>query len=399
MSRDVVIVDGARTAFGRMGGGLRPYTSVQLAGMAIKGLIEKTGILEISSVDAVFAGSAFGDVNTPNFARYASLFAGLPYETSATFIEMQCGSSIACINNAALQIKEGLIDVAICGGGETYSQAYRKFSTSLEPYKAIPPTAAPVRLAPKEEDDISMIDVADRMAKIWDISREDCDEFALRSQQRAAAAIQKGYFKDEILPIEVKYSKKEPATVICEDEHPRAATTIEGLAKLRAVNPEGVTTAGNASGRNDGAAFVLMMSKEKAKELGYKPMAKWVMGLDVGVDPKIMGIGPAYSNCRILNKMGLKMNDVDLYECNEAFAAQNLSVIKEMEKISGETMNMENWNPNGGAIAFGHPNGASGARVCIFTMKELARRGAKYGMFSSCCGGGLGVSTLIENLI
>lgn len=398
MSREVVIIDGARTAFGRMGGALRPFTPVQLAGLAIKGLCEKTKILEKGTVDAVFAGSASGDVNTHNFARYASLLAGLPYETSATFIEMQCGSSIACINNAALQIQAGLIDVAVCGGAEAHSQTYYKYSTAVEPYKAIPPTAAPLRLAPDDEDDMSMIQISDLMADKWDITRAECDRFALRSQQRAAEAMEKGYFRDEIIPVEVRYSRKGETVVVDTDEHPRKNTTIEDLAKLKPVNEGGVTTAGNASGRNDGAAFVLMMSAEKAEELGYKPIARWVTGADVGVDPKIMGIGPAYSNTKCLERAGLRMGDIDVYECNEAFAAQNLSVIKQMEKMHGEKMNMENWNPNGGAIAFGHPNGASGARVCIFTMKELVRRGGRYGMFSSCCGGGLGVSTLIERI-
>ncbi|MCQ4638301.1 thiolase family protein [Anaerovorax odorimutans] len=398
MTREVVIVDGVRTAFGRMGGALRPYTPAQLAGMTIKGLCEKTGILEKGAIDAVFAGSASGDVNTHNLARYATLLAGLPYETSSTFIEMQCGSSIACINNAALQIQAGLIDTAVCGGAESHSQTYYKYSTAVEPYKAIAPAAAPLRLAPDDADDISMIAISDLMAEKWGVDRQSCDEFALRSQERAAAAVEKGYFKEEILPIPVKYGRKGPEVTVDKDEHLRPQTTMQGLEQLKPVFADGVTTAGNSSGRNDGAAFVLMMSREKAEELGYKPMAKWVVGLDVGVDPKIMGIGPAYSNCKILNKMGLKMNDIDIYECNEAFAAQNLSVIKEMENMTGETMNMENWNPNGGAIAFGHPNGASGARVCIFAMKELVRRGGRYGMFSSCCGGGLGVSTLIENL-
>ncbi|MFR7985564.1 MAG: thiolase family protein [Clostridia bacterium] len=398
MTREVVMIDGMRTAFGRMGGALRPYTPVQLAGMTIKGLCEKTGILERGNVDAVFAGSASGDLNTHNFARYASLLAGLPYETSATFIEMQCGSSIACINNAALQIQAGLIDTAVCGGAEAHSQTYYKYSTAVEPYKGIAPSAAPLRLAPTDEDDLSMIEISDLMAEKWGITREACDEFALRSQTRAAAAIEKGYFKEEILPVEVKYSRKGETVIVDADEHPRKNTNLEGLAKLRPVMEGGVTTAGNASGRNDGAAFVLMMSREKAEELGYQPMAKWITGLDVGVDPKLMGIGPAYSNCKILKREGLSLDDIDVYECNEAFAAQNLSVIRQMENMTGKKIDMENWNPNGGAIAFGHPNGASGARVCIFTMKELERRGGKYGMFSSCCGGGLGISTLIENL-
>ena len=311
---------------------------------------------------------------------------------------MQCGSSIACINNAALQIQAGLIDVAVCGGAEAHSQTYYKYSTAVEPYKAIPPTAAPLRLAPDDEDDMSMIQISDLMADKWDITRAECDRFALRSQQRAAEAMEKGYFRDEIIPVEVRYSRKGETVVVDTDEHPRKNTTIEGLAKLKPVNEGGVTTAGNASGRNDGAAFVLMMSAEKAEELGYKPIARWMTGADVGVDPKIMGIGPAYSNTKCLERAGLRMGDIDVYECNEAFAAQNLSVIKQMEKMHGEKMNMENWNPNGGAIAFGHPNGASGARVCIFTMKELVRRGGRYGLFSSCCGGGLGVSTLIERI-
>ena len=190
--REVVIVDGARTAFGRMGGALRVYTPVELAGMTMKGLCEKTEILKKGKVDAVFVGSASGDLNTHNFARYAGLLAGLPYETSATFLEMQCGSSIACINNAALQIKEGYLDVAICGGAEAHSQTYYKYSTAVEPYKGIAPMPAPLKLAPTKEDDISMIEVSDLMARRWGITREACDDFALRSQRRAAEAIEKG---------------------------------------------------------------------------------------------------------------------------------------------------------------------------------------------------------------
>lgn len=396
--REVVIVDGTRTAFGRMGGALRVYTPVELAGMTMKGLCEKTGILNKGKVDAVFAGSASGDLNTHNFARYASLLAGLPYETSATFIEMQCGSSIACINSAALQIKEGYIDVAICGGAEAHSQTYYKYSTAVEPFKGIAPMPAPLKLAPTKEDDISMIEVADLMAKRWDITREECDQFALRSQQKAAQAIEKGYFKEEILPLQVKYSRKGEPVTVDKDEHPRPQTDLASLAKLKPINEDGVTTAGNASGRNDGAAFVLMMSAEKAKELGYQPMAKWICGMDTGVDPKYMGIGPAYTNLKVMKRAGLTVRDIDIFECNEAFAAQNLSVIKEMERTTGEKIDMEKWNPNGGAIAFGHPNGASGGRICLFTMKELIRRGGRYGIFSSCIGGGLGVSTLIENM-
>ena len=396
--KEVVIVDGARTAFGRRGGIFRVYTPSDLAGKTIRGLCEKTGILDKGKVDAVFAGCAWGDVDCNNFARYSTLKAGLPYETSSTFIEMQCGSSIACINNAALQLQAGVIDVAIAGGAETHSRTAFKFSTCVMPFREQPPAAARMRLAPVEEDDISMIEIADRMAKKWGVTREECDRFAYDSQMRAKDAIEKGYFKDEILPVEVKYSRKSDPVIVDTDEHPRPNTTLEGLAGMRPVMEGGVTTAGNASGLNDGAAFVLMMTKEKAEELGYRPLARWVGGKDVGVDPKEMGIGPAFSNMSLLNRFGLKVSDMEVIECNEAFAAQNLSVIRQMETMSGETIDRSRWNPLGGAIAFGHPNGASGGRLCLFTMKELIRRKGRYGLFSACCGGGLGVSTLIENI-
>ena len=395
--KNVVIVDCARTAIGRMGGTLKKMTPVEMAGLTIKALVEKSRICEKGKVDAVFAGSAFGDVRALNFARNSALSAGLPYETSATYVEMQCGSAIASINAAALQIQDGLIETAIVGGAETYSQGYVKFSTSTEPYKGIAPAAVPFRLAALDEDNISMIEISDLLAKKWGLSRQQCDEFALRSQQLAARAIENGYFEEEIVPVEIKDKKGQVVAVFNQDEHPRKDTTMESLAKLKTVYKDGVTTAGNASGRNDGAAFVLMMSEDKANELGYEPYARWITGADVGVDPKLMGIAPAYSNLKILERMKLDISDIDIFECNEAFAAQNLAVIKEMERITGEKINMDNWNPNGGAIAFGHPNGASGARICMFTMKELERRKGKYGLFSSCCGGGLGVSTLIEN--
>ena len=395
--RNVVFVDGLRTPFGRMGGGLRQYHTSELLGMAIRGLVEKTGIQERGVVDAVYAGSALHDAHTNNIARFASLYAGLPYETSATYIEMQCGSGIACINHAGLSIAAGEIDVAIAGGAESYSQRFAKFSMSVEPYKMIPPTAIPNFLSPVKEDAINMLEISDRMADIWGISREACDEFAVRSQERAARAIAAGYFEDEILPITIPVKKGEP--IVCDkDEHPRPGTDMEALAKLRTVNPGGVTTAGNASGRNDGAAVVLMMAEETALRLGYTPVARWIGSADCGVDPKIMGIGPAFSNLRLLKRFGLTLDDIDIFECNEAFAAQNLSVIKEMENQTCKKIDMEKWNPNGGAIAFGHPNGASGGRIAMFTMKELQRRGGRYGLFSSCCGGGLGVSSLIERV-
>lgn len=395
MMKKVVIIDGVRTPFGRMGGGMKTWFPSELLGLTIRALVEKTGVQERSKVDSVMLGTALHDGHCNNVARFASLYAGLPYETSASFIEMQCGSGIACINAAARSIMTGDKDIVIAGGGESYSQRFAKFSMATEPYKLIPPTAMVNDLSPVKEDALNMIQISDRMAEKWGISREASDEFAYNSQMRAAKAVEAGYFTDELVPIVTK-QRKGPDIVFDKDEHLRPGTTMEGLAALKTVNPGGVTTAGNASGRNDGASVVLMMSEEKAMELGYTPMARWVDGGDIGVDPKLMGIGPAYSNLLLLKRNGLRISDIDVFECNEAFAAQNLAVISEMEAQTGEKIDRNKWNPNGGAIAFGHPNGASGGRIALFTMKELKRKGAKYGMFGSCCGGGLGVSTLIE---
>jgi len=202
------------------------------------------------------------------------------------------------------------------------------------------------------------------------------------------------------MPISVSQGKKKPPIEFSVDEFPRAETTMEGLAKLPpAFIKDGTVTAGNSSGRNDGAAFVLMMTKEKALELGYKPWAKWLAGGDYGVDPTIMGIAPAYAVPMALKRAGIKMSQLDVIECNEAFAVQNLAVAAELEKQTGDKVDFEKWNPNGGAICYGHPNGASGARIGIFTMRELQKKGGKYGCFSSCCGGGLGVAAVIENLM
>ncbi|MFZ0928682.1 MAG: thiolase family protein [Syntrophobacteraceae bacterium] len=398
--REVVIVDGARTAFGTLGRTLRNFTMEELGGLALKGLVEKTGIAAKAQVDTVFAGSALGASSALNPARWIVLAAGLPITTAASYVEMQCGSAIDSINHAAWRIIANQADVVIAGGMESYSQATAKFSMSTEPFKLIPPMPITRSLCPtKDPATANMGLTAEALQQMYNISRLEQDEFGFRSQVLARKAIDAGYFIDEIVPVMVPTGKKTPPIEFKVDEHPRE-TSMEALAKLPpAFLPTGTVTAGNASGRNDGAAFVLMMLKEKALELGYKPMAKWLSGGDYGVDPKIMGIAPAYAIPQALKRAGLKLADMQVMECNEAFAVQNLAVIKELEKQMGEKINMEkNWNPNGGAIAFGHPNGASGARICLFTMKELIRSGGKYGFFSSCCGGGLGVATVIENL-
>ena len=396
--REVVFVDGVRSAFCNLGGGLRDLSSTEIAGFVIRGLTKKTGILERGKVDGVIAGNALRDMKSSDPARYACLLAGLPEEVEAHYVEMQCGSAITSINHAAAMIGAGYGDVMIVGGMESYSTMCIDFSMNIPPYTMTPPIPIAPKLAPEQEEDIPMTAVSDKMAVKWKIGREEADAYAVRSQHRLSRAYQRGITGDEIIPYVIPATRKTPKIVVDKDEFPRPNSTMEGLSKLRAVHSGGITTAGNASGRNDGAAFVLMMSAEKARELGYEPIARWIMGADIGVQPSLMGIGPAYSNLLALKRAGLHVSDLSVLECNEAFAAQQLAVIKEMEAQSGVKIDQDRWNPNGGAIAIGHPNGASGARICMFAMKELMRTGGRYGLFSSCCGGGHGTTTIIENL-
>lgn len=397
-SREVVIVDGARSAFGRIGGGLRKLAGTDIAAFVVDGLLEKTKILERGTVDSLLAGCALSDAQSRSMARYIVLKSNLPLECSGTFVEMQCGSAITSLNHAAWKIKMGMSDIALVGGFESYSTTPAAMSTSNEPYKGIAPAPLQRHISPFPEKDIDMISVSDKMASIWGISREEADAFSVRSQERLDKAYRTGLIGPEIIPYTIPATRKTPQVIVDRDEQPRPDTTMEGLAKLTPVNPGGVTTAGNASGRNDGAAFLLVMTAEKAQELGYTPYVRWVGCSHHGCREDIMGIGPAYSNLEALKNAGLKVSDLDVFECNEAFAAQNLSVIKEMETQSGLKINQEKWNPNGGAIAIGHPNGASGARITWFAMKQLEKTGGRYGLVSSCCGGGHGTTAILENL-
>ncbi len=399
IEREIVFVDVARTAFGRMGGTIRDFFCSQLGGITLKGLLDKSKILEKAHVDTVMAGSAAHCSHVLNPARWITLYAGLPYETSASYVEMQCGSAIDAINHAACKIIANQADIVIAGGMESYSQVAAKFPMSTPPYRLIPPMPIEQQLSPVAAECIGMGLTAENLQEIYRIPREASDEFAYNSQMRAGMAIENGYFTDEIVPVTIPATRKTPEVNFDTDEHVRPDTTREALAKLPpAFKKDGTVTAGNASGRNDGAAFVLMMTRDKARELGYEPMARWVAGADFGCDPKIMGIAPGYAVPRALKRAGLKLSQMDHMECNEAFAVQNLAVVKEIENQTGEKVDMEKWNPLGGAIAFGHPNGASGARVGMFTIRHLIRTGGRYGFFSSCCGGGLGVATVVENL-
>ncbi len=397
-AREVVFVEGMRTAFGRLGGSLKDFIASRVGGIAIRGLVKKTKIDEKAAIDGVFLGSAAHCSDSLNPARWATLDSGLGYRTPASYVEMQCGSAIDCINHAAWKILAGQAEIMIAGGMESYSQRAAKFSMSLPPYSLIPPSAIPQQLSPVADENIGMGITAENLQEMYKIPREAQDEFSYCSQMRAKRAIENHLFDEEIVPVVIPATRKTPEIVFRVDEHVRPDTTLKDLAKLSpAFKKDGTVTAGNASGRNDGAAFVLMMTKEKAIELGYRPMAQWLGGAEYGVDPRIMGIAPAYAIPLALKRAGLKLSDLDIIECNEAFAVQNLAVIKELENQTGQKIDMEKWNPLGGAIAFGHPNGASGARIGMFAMRELIRRGGRYAAFSSCCGGGLGVVTLIKN--
>ena len=395
---NIVIVDGLRTPFGNFGGTLKQFTATELATMTVDALLAKTGILERDKVDSLICGCALGDMYTKAIARYIVLQSKLPLETSGTFVEMQCGSAITSLNHAAWKMMAGMSEIAIVGGMESYSTMTAKFPMSRPQYSLIPPYPIRQGLTPNEERNVDMITVSDRMAAKWQISRTEADEYAVRSQERLQKAYESGLAGANRIPVTIPATRKTPESVVEEDEFPRPGTTMAGLSKLKPVRPDGVTTAGNASGRNDGAAFLLVMTEEKAKELGYEPLARWVTGAHTGCQEDLMGIGPAISNLKALKAAGMELADLDVIECNEAFAAQQLSVIKEMEAQTGKKIDQEKWNPNGGAIAIGHPNGASGSRIALFAMNQLIRTGGRYGLISSCCGGGHGTTAILENL-
>jgi acetyl-CoA acetyltransferase family protein len=392
--RDVVIVGSVRTAIGRMGGTIARYRAEELGAFAIRGIVDKTGIDPLQ-VEDVIMGLSNSWHAAYNPARWAVLKAGLPYSLPAVTVERQCSSGLQAINYAATQILAGLGDVYIAGGMESWSQCPWMLPRAEEAYSFNPPQILRRETAPAPEDSLVMGVTAENLVEKYKITREEQDGFGLRSQERAFKAIRAGYFKEEIIPLII--SQKKGQILFDTDEHPRE-TSME---KLRALAPvfkkNGTVTAGTSSGRNDGSAAVLMMTGDKAKELGYRPLARWVTCAAVGVDPKIMGIGPAYAMPKALKRAGLKMRDMEVVEINEAFAAQVLACLKELEG-QGHPVDEERLNPNGGAISFGHPNGMSGTRLAIFTINELKRRQGRYGIASLCIGGGQGLATIFEGL-
>ena len=391
MSKKVVIASACRTAIGTMGGTLSTTPAADLGAIVIKEAIKRAGI-KPEDVDQVYMGCVIQAGLGQNVARQATLKAGLPIEVPAVTMNVVCGSGLNCVNQAAQMIMAGDADVVVAGGMENMSMAPYAIPQGRYGYRMNNGVLVDTMIKDALWDafnDYHMIKTADNIAEQWGLTREELDEFSLKSQQKACAAIESGAFKEEIVPVEVKQKKQ--TIVFDTDEGPRPGSTMEGLAKLRTINPDGFVTAGNASGINDGAAALVIMSEDKAKELGVKPMATFVAGALAGVDPSIMGIGPVAATRKVMAKAGYKIEDFDIIEANEAFAAQSVAVGKDLG-IDVE----KQLNPNGGAIALGHPVGASGARILVTLLHEMKNKGAKKGLATLCIGGGMGCATIVE---
>ena len=391
MSKKVVIASACRTAIGTMGGSLSTTPVAELGAIVIREAVRRAGI-KPEDVDHVYMGCVIQAGQGQNVARQSSIKAGLPIETPAVTSNVVCGSGLNCVNQAAQMIIAGDADVVVAGGMENMSMAPYAIPQGRYGYRMNNGVLVDTMVKDALWDafnDYHMIKTADNVAEQWHLTREELDEFSLKSQQKACAAIESGAFKDEIIPVEVK--KKKETIVLDTDEGPRPNSTMEALAKLRTINENGYVTAGNASGINDGAAALVVMSEDKAKELGVKPMATFVAGALAGVDPSIMGIGPVAATRKVMAKTGYKIEDFDIIEANEAFAAQSVAVGKELG-IDVE----KQLNPNGGAIALGHPVGASGARILVTLLHEMQKKGAKKGLATLCIGGGMGCATIVE---
>ena len=387
MAKKVVIAGACRTAIGKMGGVLSTVPAVDMGSIVIKEALKRAGV-PADQVDHVYMGCVIQAGLGQNVARQASLNAGLPIETPAVTVNVVCGSGLNCVNMAAQMIQAGDADIVVAGGMESMSMAPFALPKARFGYRMNNGTLVDTMVNDALTDAFNhyhMMITAENVAEQWGLTREELDEFAAASQQKAVAAQESGRFKDEIVPVEVKQRKK--TVIVDTDEGPRPGTTAESLAGLRCCSGKegGMVTAGNASGINDGAAAVVVMSEEKAKELGVTPMATYVTGALGGVDPSIMGVGPVASTKKALAKADLTIDDMDLIEANEAFA-----VARELK------FDMSKVNVNGGAIALGHPVGASGCRIFVTLLHEMQKRDAKKGLATLCIGGGMGCTTIVE---
>ncbi len=394
---EVVIVSAVRTAVGRMGGTIKDVQPEKLGEVVIRECLKRANFSG-DKLDEVIMGHAKQTTDAPNIARVAALYADVPVEVPAYTVHRQCGSGLQAINNAVQAIKSGVSEVVLAGGVESMSNAPYYLRSARFGYGAgnaelvDSNTESQPRSQPIETyGNLTMGLTAENLAEKYDISRDEQDRFAIQSQERAHKAIASGKFEEQTVPVEIK--KRKETKVFKVDEHPRA-TSLEKLAQLRPVFKEGGSvTAGNSSGRNDGAGVVLLMTKEKAQKYGLKPMARVVSQAAAGVRPDIMGIGPVPATKIALKRADLTIDQIDLIELNEAFAAQSLAVIQQLGLNEGIT------NVNGGAIALGHPLGATGAILMTKLLYEMRDRGCHYGLNTLCIGGGQGIATIVENLM
>ena len=392
MAKKVVLAGACRTAIGKMGGALSSIPAVDLGSIVIKEALNRAGV-PADQVDHVYMGCVIQAGLGQNVARQASIKAGLPIECPAVTVNVVCGSGLNAVNMAAQMIQAGDADIVVAGGMESMSRAPFALPNARFGYRMNNGVLVDTMIKDALWDafnDYHMMITAENVAEQWGISREELDEFSANSQQKCEAAQKAGKFKDEIVPVEVKQKKQ--VVVVDTDEGPRAGTTADSLSKLRCCSgkADGLVTAGNASGINDGAAAVVVMSEEKAKELGVTPMASFVTGALAGVDPSIMGVGPVAASKKVLAKANLTIDDIDLIEANEAFAAQSVAVARDLN------FDMSKVNVNGGAIALGHPVGASGCRILVTLLHEMQKRDSKKGLATLCIGGGMGCATIVE---
>jgi acetyl-CoA C-acetyltransferase len=392
--KEVVIVGAARTAIGNFGGTISGFSAVELGRIAAEEAIKRAGIKK-ETIDEVIVGNVLSAGLGQGVARQIAIKAGLPESVCAMSINKVCGSGLRAISLAAQIIKAGDADVVLAGGTESMSNAPYLLNKARFGYRMGNDSLVDEMIVDglwETFNDYHMGMTAENIAEKWNISRGEQDTFAVESQKRAEAAIKTGKFKDEIVPVMVPQKKGNPV-IFDTDEFPRFGTNIEALAKLKpAFKKDGTVTAGNASGINDAAAMLVVMSEEKAKQLKIKPLAKIVSYASAGVDPKIMGTGPIPASKKALEKAGLSIKDIDLIEANEAFAVQAIAVIRELGLDAAKT------NVNGGAVALGHPIGASGARITVSLLYEMQKRKAKFGLSTLCIGGGMGTSLIVKSV-
>ena len=392
MTKKVVLAGACRTAIGKMGGALSNTPAAELGAIVIKEALNRAGV-KPEQVDEVLMGCVIQAAQGQNVARQASIKAGLPIEVPAVTLNVVCGSGLNCVNQAAAMIMAGQADIVVAGGMENMSMAPYAMTKARFGYRMNNATIVDTMVNDALTDAFNhyhMMITAENICDRWNLTREELDEFSANSQQKAEKAMAEHKFDDEIVPVPVKVKKQIVEFKV--DEGPRPGTTVETLAKLRCCSGKegGMVTAGNASGINDGAAAIVVMSEEKAKELGVTPMATWVQGALAGVEPEIMGIGPVAATRKVMERTGLTVDDMDLIEANEAFAAQSVAVAKELG------FDMSKVNVNGGAVALGHPVGASGCRILVTLLHEMQKRDAKKGLATLCIGGGMGCATIVE---